>query len=434
VSTQPAIDFLATRHAELARPEPAWLTATRNKAMQHVVSSGLPTTRNELWKYTSLRNLQRREYEPSANATIAAASALPKPAGTGLPTLSFVNGVLCEKQLMPGLSARSLATLIKDEPQVLAGRLSALVNYETHPFGALNTAFFADGVIIEVKAGQQFEQPLLLEFVSTKADKPSLICPRVLIVLEENTRLALIERHVGLTDSENFTSAVTEVHLGTGAQLDHYRLQEMSEKDTCMHLLSVHQSADSQLRTHGVDLGGKLVRNDLQTWLCATGAAADLSGLYLAVGSQHIDNHTRIDHNAPHTSSNENYRGVLADRARAVFNGKVLVAPDAQKVDANQSNRNLLLSGKAEVDTKPELEIYANDVKCSHGATVGQLDEEALFYLRSRGLGVRTARALLTFAFVEEILAGFEMTDLRRYIEGLVAKRLPDADRLEKLA
>ncbi|NNF62348.1 MAG: Fe-S cluster assembly protein SufD [Gammaproteobacteria bacterium] len=425
-----AIDYLGRRHAELERTEPEWLTATRDKAMQQVLASGLPTTRNEHWKYTNLRTLARRKFEPAAVAVDT--DKIPSLVATGQPAASFVNGQLHELSV-GDYPATTIAQLLEQQPETLNGRLSALVSYDKHPFAALNTAFFSDGIVIEVPAGAEYTTPLLLEFISAAAEQPALVCPRVLIVLGDNAKLSVIERYAGLPGAQNLTNAVTEVHLGQGAQLSHYRLQELTEADTGMHLLAVHQGGDSMLRTHGVDLGGKLVRNDLHTWLCAPGATAELDGFYLAVASQHVDNHTRVDHSAPHTTSDENYRGVLADKARAVFNGKVYVAKDAQKVDARQSNRNLILSGKAEVDTKPELEIYADDVKCSHGATVGQLDEDAMFYLRSRGIGERTAKALLTFGFIEEILAGFGVAELRQYVETLVTERLPDSERLEVL-
>ena len=434
MSAQTAIDFFALRHAERnPDSEPDWLTATRQTAMAQVIHHGLPTTRQENWKYTNLRSLSRKKFEPAAKVSIDV-SDVPLLPNSGGPSFSFVNGRPREGQSAGDLAAQLLSEALTDAAQALAGRLSSLVSYQTHPLAALNTAFFEDGVVIEVAAGQQIDHPLLLEFISAPSTTPSLICPRVLIVLEANARLQVVERYVGLPGAENFTSAVTEVHLGRGAQLDHYRLQEAAPGDTCTQLLAVHQAADSQLRTHSADLGGKLVRNDLHSWLCGPGAEANLSGFYMAVGSQHVDNHTRIDHNARHTTSHEDYRGVLADRARAVFNGKVVVAKDAQKVDANQSNKNLILSGKAEIDTKPELEIYADDVKCSHGATVGQLDDDALFYLRARGIGERTARALLTFAFVDEVLSGIEIADLRDYIKTVVTGRLPDYERLEKLA
>ncbi|NNF67096.1 MAG: Fe-S cluster assembly protein SufD, partial [Gammaproteobacteria bacterium] len=413
MTAQPAIQFLASHYAQRSqRDEPAWLGKMRADAMALVVAQGLPTPRHENWKYTNLRSLHRKEFSAASSIPVNADSILP----LSTHGFSFVNGQPHEHLPVDGLSARLLSDVLRDEPDFLSGELSALLNFERHPLAALNTAFFDDGIVIDIHEGQQFDQPLMLEFVSTPGPDPALLCPRVLIRMAADSRLQVIERHIGTSNAENFSSAVTEVSLGRGAQLEHYRLQEMSPGESAMHMMAVHQSRDSLLQTHTIDLGGKLIRNDLHTWLCGEGATARLSGLYMAVGSQHVDNHTRIDHNSPHTTSVEDYRGVLADKARAVFNGKVLVAQDAQKSNASQSNKNLILSGKAEIDTKPELEIYADDVRCSHGATIGQLDEEALFYLRARGIGEKTARALLTFAFADELLSAIAVDDLREYV------------------
>ena len=431
MSANAAIDFLAAPPQTDAGDEPGWLQALRDNAYRHFVASGLPTRRDEDWKYTNLRGLQRQRFEV-ALAPVAS-GAVPSLGRDCLAALSFVNGRLNERRPAPGLSVRLLSDVLRDAPDELEDRLGATVDFRMHPVAALNSAYFEDAVIVDVAAEQQFEQPLLIEFVSTPTDSPALICPRVLILMGNNSRLAVIERYAGLPGAANYTNAVTEVQLGRGAHLDHYRLQELADGDYATGLICAQQAADSRFVARGVDMGGKLVRNDFYTRLAEPGASTRLAGFYMAVNSQHVDNHTRIDHTAPHTASHEAYHGVLAGRARAVFNGKVVVAPDAQKVDAHQSNRNLLLSGTAEIDTKPELEIYADDVRCSHGATVGQIDEDALFYLRSRGVGERTARALLTFAFADEVLRDFDIHVLREYIEGRVTQGLPDHERLEQL-
>ena len=427
-----AIDFLAAPPPPAdARGEPDWLQALRDDAYRHFLAGGLPTRRNEDWKYTNLRGLQRQRF--AVGPAPAAADAVPSLGQDCLAALSFVNGRLKEHRPAPGLSAGMLSDMLTDSAGALENRLGATVDFDMHPVAALNSAYFEDAVVIDVAAGQKFEQPLLIEFVSTPTDNPALICPRVLILMGKNSRLAVIERYAGLPGAANYTNAVTEVQLEAGARLDHYRLQELAAGDYATGLICAQQAADSRLVARGVDMGGKLVRNDFYTRLAEPGASTRLAGFYLAVDSQHVDNHTRIDHAAPHTGSHEAYHGVLAGRARAVFNGKVVVAPDAQKVDAHQSNRNLLLSGTAEIDTKPELEIYADDVRCSHGATVGQIDEDALFYLRSRGVGERTARALLTFAFADEVLRDFDVSVLREYIEARVTQALPDHEKLEHL-
>jgi Fe-S cluster assembly protein SufD len=239
----------------------------------------------------------------------------------------------------------------------------------------------------------------------------------------------VIESYIGLEDAaENLTNAVTEIILHAGAALEHYRVQQESVQGYHVSSVHVQQEASSRYESHVIALGGALSRTDIETRLAAAGAETVLNGLYMAGGRQHVDHHTRIDHLAPHTRSAEYYRGVLAGRARAVFNGKVVVHPDAQKTDAHQTNANLLLSADAEVDTKPELEIYADDVKCSHGATVGQLDEDALFYLRARAIDLETARSLLTYAFAEDIISRMRFKPIRERLSRLVLGRLPEQE------
>ena len=251
--------------------------------------------------------------------------------------------------------------------------------------------------------------------------------PRNLVVMAEQSEATLIESYVGLDDADYFTNAVTEISLADNAILKHYKVQQESLNAYHIGSLNAWQGKNSQLESHSVSLGGALVRNDIHSQLDAEGANIVMNGLYMTSGRQHVDNHTRVDHLKPHTYSTENYRGVLNDRSRAVFNGKVVVHKQAQKIDAHQNNANLLLSDDAEIDTKPELEIYADDVKCSHGATVGQLDENMLFYLRSRAIDEETARSLLTYAFADEVISKIEFMPIRNRLEYLVVGQLPDA-------
>jgi Fe-S cluster assembly protein SufD len=262
-------------------------------------------------------------------------------------------------------------------------------------------------------------------FVTTAAHDGFASHPRLLVKAAENSHATLVERHVALDEAVYLSNVVSEVELDGNAALNYYRLQEESAK--AFHISGVHvrQDRDSRFDSHTVTLGSALVRNDVDARLAAVGAHCELNGLYLAGGRQHVDTHTRIDHLQPHCSSNEFYKGILDGHARSVFNGKVIVHPDAQKTDARQSNKNLLLSADAEADTKPELEIYADDVKCSHGATVGQLDADAVFYLRSRAIDEDAARNLLTFAFAHEIIDQVKIPALRSYLDQAVMQRLP---------
>jgi Fe-S cluster assembly protein SufD len=310
---------------------------------------------------------------------------------------------------------------------LLSGHVSRYAEPDKHGFLALNTALPSDGVLIHVPDGVEVTLPISLLFASAAGAVPAGSCPRNLIILGRNAAATVIECYTGSADGEYLTNAVTEASLGDGARLDHHRLQQ--EGDHAFHVanLTVAQGRDSRLVSHAYSLGAALSRNEVDVRLAAPGAETVLRGLYIAGGRQHMDHHTRIDHAVPCTRSDEHYRGVLDGHGRAVFNGKVIVHKDAQKTDARQSNANLLLSDDAEVDTKPELEIYADDVKCSHGASIGRLDDDMLFYLRSRAIPAATARSLLIFAFADEVLRDVTFAPMRSRLEQRVLGRLPDA-------
>ena len=299
-------------------------------------------------------------------------------------------------------------------------------------FAAMNTAFADDGAVIEIAADTEAERPIELLFVSTAEEDPVAVHPRVLIRAGERSRATIIEHYVGLDDARNLTNAVTEASLDRGARVAHYRVQRESRKGFHIGSLHVDQAGESRFEQHNVNIGGQLVRTDINAALNDEGAETLYNGLYLANGRQHVDTHTRINHNVPNTTSEEAYRGILDEHARGVFNGRVYVAPHAQKTAAYQSNDNLLLSGKAEIDTKPELEIYADDVVCTHGATVGQLDTRALFYLRSRGVDHETARGLLLYAFAEASIERMELEGLRNWLQGFVIQELPNGERIQE--
>ncbi len=283
-------------------------------------------------------------------------------------------------------------------------------------------------------ANAVIEKPVNLLYLSGLNDQPFASHPRNLIILSENSQATIIESYIGLDDSDYFTNTVTEVCMKQNAHLQHYKIQQESMQGYHVGNLNIAQAQDSNVESHSISLGGALVRNDIHSCLEATGAEIMMNGLYMATGRQHVDNHTRVDHLKPNTRSHEIYRGVLNDHARGVFNGKVVVHKDAQKTDAVQSNANLLLSDNAEVDTKPELEIYADDVKCAHGATVGQLDQDMLFYLRSRSIDETTAKSLLTYAFAGEVIRKIKLDPVRKRLEYLVIGRLPEADLIREFA
>ena len=254
--------------------------------------------------------------------------------------------------------------------------------------------------------------------------------PRNLIVAEANSQVSIVESYFGLNDETYFTNAVTEIVVNDNAIVDHYKLQRESMHAFHFSTLQVQQSRSSSFSTHSIALGGALVRNDVNTVLNGEGAEATLDGLYVVSGQQHVDNHTRIEHAKPHCSSRELYKGILDQKARAVFNGRIIVRPDAQKTDSKQTNKNLLLSEEALANTNPQLEIYADDVKCTHGATIGQLSADALFYMRARGIGLDTARNLLTYAFANEITNRIKIEPLRAELEMLLFSRLPTDEKI----
>jgi len=304
-------------------------------------------------------------------------------------------------------------------------RHSPPVEGTRQPFVALNTAFFADGAYLELPRGVVLERPVELVFLSTGAGAvPSVAHLRNLIVLGEASQATVVETYAGRSGIY-FTNVVTEVAAGPAAVLDHYKLQRESRDAFHMATFQLHGDRDGNLSSHSISLGGGLVRNDVNTVLDGSGIECILNGLYLADGRQLVDHHMRVEHAKPHCASHELFKGILDGKARSVFNGLIYVHPGAQKTDAKQSNRNLLLSADAIANSNPQLEIFADDVRCTHGSTVGQLDADAIFYLRSRGIGEDAARSLLTYAFASDIVQRIKVEPLRRHLEEFLFARLP---------
>ena len=401
--------------------------------------AGLPGIRDEAWKYTNLRALARRAFAHGGPVPVPDDAAVESAAIGGLagPRLVFVNGhyvaELSDLSTVSGLDIAPLASLIQDPEAELPENLCRLADPGQHPFSALNQGLLEHGVLLRTHAGAVISDPVYLLFLSVPGAEPQTCHPRVFIDSAVDSSLSVLEHYVGLGSGQNLTNVVTELQLDRGSRLRHYRVQD--EATTAFHVGGVFARVgrDARLESHNLHFGAALARLDLEVALNQPGAEVEMNGLYCLGGRQHVDNHTRVDHFAPHTRSTEDYRGVLNDRSRGVFNGKAIVHEDAQKIEAHQSNSNLLLSEQAEVDTKPELEIYADDVKCSHGATVGQLDQTALFYLRSRGIDAEAARALLTFAFAEAVVDRVELEPVRRRLETAVAGALPDRSLIENL-
>jgi Fe-S cluster assembly protein SufD len=402
---------------------PEWLAERRAAGLEAFAGAGFPTRRDEDWKYTDLKLVARRSFAPGATMPLD----VPEIDGLDCPTLVFINGRLSETRGLPeGASAVSLATAIAEGHPACRTLLGQVADPDRHRFAALATALFTDGALVDLAAGVELSAPLRLVFVAG-GGQPTLACPRVLVHAGPGSRATIIEHYVA-GSGEALSLAVTEIALEAGARIDHYRLQEESGEAFHLGVLAARLERDATLVSHNLAVGARIARLDLDVNLAGPGARVEMNGLYVTRDRQHADSHTRVDHAVPRTTSDELYRGVIGDKSRAVFNGKAIVHPGAAGTDARQSNANLLLSPHAHVDTKPELEIYADDVKCAHGATTGQLDAAALFYLRSRGLDETTAKSLLTFAFADTVLARMELAPLRRHAEQLVVGRLPDAD------
>ena len=411
---------------------PASIRQLRQEAMTRFSQLGFPTTRLEDWRFTNVERIAKSQFELADEATVSAAQfeALSFSTLSG-PRLIFVNGRFApalsntDGAIQAGVTVENLGHALTKQSVRLEPHLARLTPYRDRAFPALNMALWQDGAFVSVPNNTTLNEPIHLLFLSTAPSKAAATYPRVLVVLGENSRSTVIEEYVSVNDSPHFTNAVTEIDIGPGSTLDHYKV--LSENLAAYHVASsnLRLGRDSTTRSTSVTLGGSLVRNDIGALLRGDGAECTLNGLYLANSDQLVDNHTTIDHAVPHCNSHELYKGVLNGHGRSVFNGKIIVRIDAQKTDAKQTNQALLLSEDAQINTKPELEIFADDVKCTHGATVGQLADDALFYLRARGLDEAQARRVLIHAFANDVLSRISLDSLRAYLETALLKQLP---------
>jgi len=408
--------------------DPVWLAKVRQAAIDRFAALGFPTLDDEEWRSTPLSALTRIPFQLASGPIPVPPTEVTLPltlAGKDWTQLLFVNGQFVRllpstAELAPGAVVCSLAQALRNGPAALKDHLGRHADGEDNPFVALNTAFLDDGAVIQLPKNCVNQQPIHLIFLSMPGSEPTACHPRNLIVLEANSQATVVESYLSAGEGDSFSNAVTEVVLGEGAHLDYYKVQREGQEAFHIHTLQVQQARASHFSSHAFTLGGRLSRSDSNAVLDGEGCECTLNGLYLGSGEQLIDNHTRIDHAKPHCASHELYKGILDNKAHGVFNGKIHVHPDAQKTDAKQTNQTLLLSEDAIINTKPQLEIYADDVKCTHGATVGQLDALALFYLRSRGLGLAEARALLVYAFANDIIGRVKIESLRAELEQLL--------------
>jgi Fe-S cluster assembly protein SufD len=417
--------------------EPAWLAGIREDALSRFLSLGFPTTRDEEWRFTSVAPIAEHAFvldgEPSVDSRRLDIAPFRVP-GALRAEVVFVNGhyapALSNVRACPrGTSIESLASAFAARADEVAPYLTRLAPCERQAFTALNTAFLVDGAYIRLPAHTILEEPIHVLFVSTGESNghPVMSHPRVLALVGDNSQASIVESYVGVNGSRYLTNAVTEIVLGENAVLDHYKLQHESAQGYHVGSMHVRALRSANFSSHSISLGGSLARNDVIAVLDGEGVECTLNGIYLVTEQRLVDNHTTIDHAKPHCGSREVYKGILADRARGVFNGKIIVRPDAQKTDAKQTNRALLLSEDAQINTKPQLEIFANDVKCTHGAAVGQLDDEAVFYLRSRGLSESEARHLLIRAFAADVLHRMPLEAIRTGVEEALLRQLAHA-------
>jgi Fe-S cluster assembly protein SufD len=408
---------------------PAWLKELRRDGIASFAAQGFPTTKNEEWKYTSvepiaslpLAQTQGSERRVDTDEILARSFA-----DTACPRLVFINGVWAREfsfvqDLPRGVRLASLAELIKQDAPLLSEQLGRHANYRRQAFVALNTAFMGDGAVVVIPPGCCLAQPIYLIYASSPGAGQLVSHPRTLIFLGAGSAAKIIESYVSVEEGAYFCNAVTELIGEADSLADYYRLQR--EGRAAFHTGTFDADLDrgARLTAHAVILGGSLIRNNVHVALNGEGAECVLNGLYLAGDKQHVDNFTEIDHLKPRATSFELYKGILNGAAHGVFNGKIVVHKDAQKSNARQVNKNLLLSENAVVNTKPQLEIYADDVKCSHGSTIGQLDADALFYLRTRGLGAAEARSLLSFAFAGDVVGRIKVDSLRRQLDDYLA-------------
>ena len=414
---------------------PQWARSLRLSAITRFEELGFPTTKNEDWHFPSVAPIAEREFEPLVGRGVVTGVSRADLApftfgGDDWHTLVFLNGrfnaALSGTTSLPdGVSVMPIARAYDELPLLLEQHLGRIASIDAHTFTALNTAFINDGAVVHVSKDVAVEKPIHLLFVSDAGATNGVAQPRNLIVLDRFAKATVMESYAALPGAkgEYFTNAVTEAVLADGATLTHLKLQRESELAYHVGTFDVRQGRDSHLVSFSFAIGGALSRTNVYTELRGEGCGATLNGLYLGDGTQHIDHQTRIEHVEPNCYSRELYKGILDGSAHGVFNGKVFVHPAAQKTDGKQTNNTLLLSEKAQIDTKPQLEIFADDVKCTHGATVGRLDETALFYMKSRGVNARTARELLTYAFAADVLETIELQAVKEGLETAVLQR-----------
>ncbi|HEY5030753.1 MAG TPA: Fe-S cluster assembly protein SufD [Candidatus Angelobacter sp.] len=409
-----------------------WLQKQRQEAFARFAETGFPTTHDEDWRFTNVAAVANTQFELGARVKIDEKQLEIFDTSGFACRLVFVNGHFASElsrlpDLSKGVWVRNLARDIDSGEGAVEDFFGKDLNFQRDPFAALNTAFFEDGVSIEIQPHIIVESPIYVLFVTVPAAAPTMNHPRNLIVVHENSQVTVVEDYVSLGDGISFSNAATELFAGDNANVSHYMVVREGDQAYNFSTLRIQQGRNANVATHSLLLSGALVRNNVHPVLAGEGSECLINGLFMANGRQHMDNYMLVEHASPHCDSRQFYNGILNGQSHGVFHGRIIVHKDAQKTDAKQTNRNLLLSDDAQIDTKPQLEIYADDVKCTHGATIGQFDENALFYLRSRGLAEAAARHVLLLAFANECLDRMNSQQIRDHLEKLVVAGMPEA-------
>jgi len=405
-----------------------WLRKLRESAFARFCEVGFPTTHDEDWRFTNVSEIAKTRFELARDAKVSRGE-LEQFGVAGLGCqLVFVNGRFSQElssigDVPAGITVTSLAEEISSTSSELQPHLGRYLNIQRDAFAALNTAFAEDGAYVHVRRGVVTKEPIYLLFVST-ADKSMMTHPRNLIVVENEAEATIVEDYVSIGDSPALSNTATELFAGENAVVSHYMIEREHRQAFNISTLRIQQGRSATVSTHSVLLGGGLVRNNVHPVLAGEGGECLINGLFIGNVRQHLDNYMLVEHASPHCASRQFYNGILDDHAHGVFHGRIIVHKDAQKTDAKQTNRNLLLSDDSRIDTKPQLEIYADDVKCTHGATIGQIEENALFYLRSRGIDEISARKLLLLAFANECLDRMAPSVARDHVEKLIHAHL----------
>jgi Fe-S cluster assembly protein SufD len=427
------LDAYHTLGANASR-QPAWLRGLRERGFARFCEVGFPTTKNEDWRFTNVNAIAQTPFQLAHDVRRSEATYSDTLDACRIPgaacQLVFLNGRFASElsdlgNLPQGVRAGSLAQAIAQDGASLEPHLGRYLNIERDAFSALNTAFIEDGAYVYLPRGTVLEAPICFLFISLPGNDPEMTNPRNLIVAENATEASIVEDYVSLGSGVSFSNVVTELVAGEDAVISHYMIEREDRQVFNVSTLRTQQARSSNVSSHSVLLGGGLVRNNIHPVLAGEGGECLINGLFIGNGHQHMDNYMLVEHASPHCGSRQFYNGILDGHSHGVFHGRIIVHKDAQKTDAKQTNRNLLLSDDAQIDTKPQLEIYADDVKCTHGATIGQVEENALFYMRSRGIEETEARSLLLLAFANECLDRMKSAPVRDYLRDLVQGWLP---------